>query len=124
MTNRQVVLIEDDAGVREVLTLLLESQGWRVAAAPDGTSGFAMVESVGPDVVVTDLRLPGMSGLDIAAALAAQPPGRAIPVIAITSDSSRLRARAIKSGDFVRVLTKPLDPHALISALTEGLASH
>lgn len=117
MVGRHVVLVEDDSVVRGVLTLLLESAGWGVAAAPDGVSGLELIRAIRPDVVVTDLRLPGLTGIELAEAVSVAPPLQSIPVVAITSDSSGLRARAQESGNFVTVLTKPLDPSTLLRTL-------
>jgi CheY-like chemotaxis protein len=116
-----LVLVEDDAAVRGILRLLFESAGWDVLVAPDGAHGLAEAERVVPDVVVTDLRMPHMSGIDLARELAAAgDAAAAIPVIAITSDTSGLREAAIRSGLFVEVLSKPLSPGALLQTVRQA----
>ena len=111
------MLVEDDAGFRGVLKLLFESAGWDVLVAADGAVGLATAERMAPDVVVTDLRMPRMSGIELAAELAAASDESPVPVIAITSDTSSLREAAIRSGFFVEVLSKPVSPRTLLESV-------
>ena len=111
------MLVEDDADFRGILELLFESAGWDVLAASDGAVGLATAERTAPDVVVTDLRMPRMSGLEMAGELASASDRRPVPMIAITSDSSGLREAAIRSGLFVEVLSKPISPQALLESV-------
>lgn len=117
----RLVLVEDDAAVRGILRLLFESAGWDVLVAKDGALGLATAAREDPDVIVTDLRMPGMSGIDLARELAAADNGvAAIPIIAITSDTSGLREAAIRSGLFVEVLSKPLSPETLLETVRQA----
>ena len=117
----RLVLVEDDAAVRGILRLLFESAGWDVLVAKDGALGLATAAREYPDVIVTDLRMPGMSGIDLARELAAADNGvAAIPIIAITSDTSGLREAAIRSGLFVEVLSKPLSPETLLETVRQA----
>src|SRR5262245_56895011 len=59
----RILVIEDDPYAREALTLLLDYYGYDVSAASNGNDGLAMVTEAGPDLVVTDWRMPGLSGL-------------------------------------------------------------
>lgn len=119
----QVILVEDDPAVRGVLTLLLESEGWRVTEASDGPAGLKLVRRLEADVVVTDLRMPGMSGIQLAHEIAALPETPKVPLVAITSDASDLREAAVRSGRFVTVLSKPLRPGTFLSAVREAAQS-
>lgn len=119
--QRRLVLVEDNEAVRGILRLLFESAGWHVLVAADGALGLATAERVVPDVVVTDLRMPRMSGIELARELAAAGDGAAaVPVIAITSDTSSLREAAIRSGLFVEVLSKPLSPETLLESVRQA----
>lgn len=120
----QVILVEDDPAVRGVLTLLLETEGWRVTEAADAKAGLVLVRRLGADVVVTDLRMPGMSGIQLAHEIAALPETPSVPLVAITSDASNLREAAVRSGRFVSVLSKPLRPAAFLTAVREAAQSN
>jgi CheY-like chemotaxis protein len=114
----RILLVEDDPAVRGVLVFLLESGGWEVSVASDGRVGLALARGEHPDVVVTDLRLPVSSGIELAARLGDV---AEIPIVAITSDTERLRDRALRSGYFTAVLTKPFDPGDLLRAVGEAI---
>jgi CheY-like chemotaxis protein len=59
----RALVADDDASARSAMETLLTAEGFDVLLAEDGTSAVARFEEVGPDVVVTDLRMPGMDGL-------------------------------------------------------------
>lgn len=110
--------------MRAVVTVLLEDDGWRVEAASDGLEGGEMARVLAPQIIVTDLRMPRMTGLEMTQRLNE---GEEVlpPVIAITSDDLGLRKRAEESGLFVEVVQKPLDPERFLglvrrSALPDG----
>lgn len=120
----RLVLVEDDAAFRGILKLLFESAGWDVLVASDGAVGLATAERMAPDVVVTDLRMPRMSGLEMAGELASVSEGSPVPMVAITSDSSGLRDAAIRSGLFVEVLSKPVSPHTLLESVRRAAGAN
>ena len=120
----RLVLVEDDAAFRGILKLLFESAGWDVLVASDGAVGLATAERSAPDVVVTDLRMPRMSGIQLAGELATTFERSPVPVVAITSDTSGLRDAAIRSGLFVEVLSKPLAPDTLLETVRRATRSN
>ncbi|MFJ9036706.1 response regulator transcription factor [Streptomyces sp. NPDC102406] len=79
----RVLLIEDDRAVREGVTLALHRQGHEVASAVTGEDGLTLLRSFRPDVVVLDLMLPGMPGLDVCRRMRALDP--TLPIIMVTA---------------------------------------
>ena len=73
MTLR-VLLADDEAGIRTVLRLHLQRRGWEVLTVPDGEQALAAARSGGYDVLVLDQRMPGLTGLEVARALATEAP--------------------------------------------------
>jgi CheY-like chemotaxis protein len=116
------LVVEDDSSFRGVLALLLESDGWRVVEAGDGERGLELARQLHPDVVVTDLSMPRMSGIELAERLATNG-GADVRILAITSAASGMRDAARKSGLFVRVMTKPVSPLLLLTAVREAARS-
>ncbi len=116
----RVLLVDDDEAMREALAVRLESWGYEVSTAGDGSEAAEAAESAAPDVIVTDVVLPGMSGLDLLERL--RKAGLACPIILITAHGSvNWAVEAMKRGamDF---LTKPVDHEhlaSLISAASE-----
>ncbi len=101
----RVVLIDDDSGLREVLAFALREQGHRVEAAGDGESGLSLVGSFHPEVVITDLKMPGIDGLEVVRRV--RESDLTVPVIVLTAFGSIEDAvEAMKRGA-TDYLTKP-----------------
>ena len=64
-SQRQVLIVDDDAAVRACLTMLLESVGYDVAAAGDGIEALLSISENPPDILISDLNMPKMSGIDL-----------------------------------------------------------
>jgi DNA-binding NtrC family response regulator len=111
----KILVVDDEAAVREVLQVRLADWGYAVELAADGSEARRVVESAAPDLVISDVVLPDASGLDLLDLLRGPAPGR--PVILITAFGSIDAAvEAMKRGalDF---LTKPIDYDKLRSLL-------
>jgi CheY-like chemotaxis protein len=108
-------VIEDDPYAREALVLLLDYYGYEVAAASNGNEGLALVNEAAPDLVVTDWRMPGLSGLALCEALRH---GRdTMPIIVVTSaDEVFLQDQPVNAR-----LRKPIDPPLLNRVIIDEL---
>jgi two-component system CheB/CheR fusion protein len=118
-----ILVVEDDPDVRDLLRLLLESEGHRVATAADGETALALVGrgAILPDLLLTDFNLPpAMNGLDVAARLRATL-GRAIPAIVLTGDITTTTLRDIALADCVH-LDKPMRPPRMLALIDRLLA--
>lgn len=119
-----ILVVEDNPNTRSVLVLLLELRGYRVLQADDAESGLEVAVRVDVDLVVSDLQLSRMSGLELARLIARQD-GHP-PMIAITAGKESLARRAEESRHFVEVLRKPIDINRLLDladSLTPGPSS-
>ena len=111
----KVLLVDDDSDMQELLQLRLQSWGYEVSSASDADQAQEMTASLDPDIVISDVLMPGLSGLELLRCLKAGDPKR--PIILITvQDSVSLAVEAMKEGahDF---LVKPLDYGKLHSTL-------
>jgi DNA-binding response OmpR family regulator len=120
-----VLLVEDDAGIRGAFRVLLEESGYRVAAAATGGEAMRLAAGDSPDVVVLDLGLPDVSGLDVARSLtaAATPDGaRKVRVIALTGRSMDEDRAAAADAGCAAYLVKPVDVRALLRTVAEQVA--
>jgi signal transduction histidine kinase/DNA-binding response OmpR family regulator len=94
-----VVAIDDDAKALELVTAVLEPEGWTVLRAASGEDGVALTRSRHPSVVLVDLVMPGMDGFDVVAQLRGDPETAAIPIVILTAktltwqDKERLRGQ-------------------------------
>ena len=114
-----VLVVEDNRDAAESLRVLLELCGYAVTVAHDGDEGLAVARRLKPDVVLSDIGLPGMNGFEVAEALRRDPGTAGARLIAITGygrDEDRARSR--RAG-FDYHLVKPIDPRALESILEQ-----
>jgi len=117
-----VLVVDDDESNRDVLGRVLQSKGYTVVLAASGPEALELVDSQPVDLVLLDIMMPDVSGLDVLKALRAKHPREALPVIMATAkDQPRDVVDALKMGanDYV---TKPLD-FAVVMARTEAQLS-
>jgi len=117
--NERILLVDDDPGLSEVIVMLLEREGYAVFHAPTRKRGIAIVEGRELDLVITDLKLPDGTGLDVVAGVRARRPR--LPIIMITSYSSMESAiEALRAGanDYV---IKPFDNEQFLGAIARAL---
>ena len=107
-------MIEDDRRAAELLHVHLEAAGFRAVVVPTGDEGLSVVRSHRPVAVVLDLRLPGMDGWEVLAALKDDPQTAAIPVVIVSVIQDRGRAFALGASDY---LVKPIGRDQLLDAL-------
>ncbi len=118
--KRRILVVDDNIDAAESLAMLLSMQGHDVLTAHDGLEALGQIPRFRPDVVMMDLGMPRLDGLEAARRLRALREGRDIQLIALTGwgqDSDRERSR---EAGFDAHLVKPIDP----GALTELLAKH
>lgn len=102
-----ILVVDDELSMREFLKILLEKDGYTVSVAPDASAALEIAESEDIQLVITDIRMPGMSGLELLAELKHNFPG--LPVIMITAFASPDDAvMAMKNGAF-DYITKPFN---------------
>ena len=116
-----VHIIDDDPSVRRALWELLESAGFNVIPYASGEAFFADETAVSSDCIITDIRMPGLSGFDLIERLRLQ--GRNIPVIVVSAyDDDHIRLRACKLG-VKAFFRKPVDDSELIDAIRRLVAT-
>jgi two-component system response regulator AtoC len=115
----RVLVIDDEASMRFTLEAVLGDAGYEVEAADGGALGIAAFEARGADVVVTDLAMPAVDGMQVLATMRVQDPG--VPVMMLTAHGSeRVAVAAMKAGAF-DYLPKPFDPDELLLAVNRAV---
>ncbi len=118
MGGLRVLLVEDDDDNRELMAEVLESSGYEVRSASSGQDGLRALAEHSVDVVVTDVGMPGMGGLEMARAAKAIAPR--VPVVVVTGWAEREDIVLARGRDEVAaVLIKPVDPDALTQTVTD-----
>jgi DNA-binding response OmpR family regulator len=118
-----VLTIEDQPDIRRLIRMTLEFKGFRVLEAGDGESGIALARAQKPDLILLDVMMPGMSGLEVGRALAADPELSATPVVMLSAlGTADDQSTGLLTG--VRAyLVKPFSPWELldlVEKLTES----
>ena len=114
-TSPRVLIVDDEAGNREVLTRVLRKRGYEAHAVGDGEAALALIEAAErlPDLILLDVMLPGIDGFSLCRKLKTDPETRLVPIVLLTGlDARQHKIRGIKAGadDF---LTKPVQMEEL-----------
>jgi CheY-like chemotaxis protein len=113
----RTLIIEDNATHLELMRYLLNAAGHIVYTAADGAEGIESARRVGPDLIVCDMKMPGLDGYEVAKRLKSDPVLRAVPLVAVTSYAMvGDRDQAMKAG-FDGYLTKPIVPKTFVAQL-------
>lgn len=115
MARESIVVVEDEPDIREVIEYNLTREGYRVSAADDGKDGIDVIRKEAPDLVVLDLMLPGIDGVEICRRLKADPLTRGIPIIMVTAkgeESDVVLGLGVGADDYV---AKPFSPKELMA---------
>lgn len=115
----RVLVVDDEPSARTGLEKLLAAEGYRVESAEDGLAALDKVDETAPDVVVTDLKMPGMDGLELLDRLRARDPR--LPVIVVTAFGEVASAVAAMRRGADDYLTKPIDLDALLVSIERAL---
>jgi CheY-like chemotaxis protein len=114
-----ILVVEDDQDMREWVCLHLRNAGHTAHAVANGFQAAATALKVNPDLVVSDLHMPGMGGFDMLKIMNSEKALHGIPVIFLTVDDTK-RERGAQLGA-VEYLTKPVAPAALLEAVQKHL---
>jgi len=119
--GRQVLLIEDEANIAEAIGFILARDGWQVTHLTEGTSAPAEARRIRPEIVILDQMLPGLSGLEVLAALRADPVTAKVPVLMLTARGHPRDREAAERAGADRFMAKPFsnaEVRAAVRALT------
>ncbi len=114
MAAARILLVEDDAGIRESVAEALESEGYRVSSAANGSDALAWLAREVPDVLLVDLVMPVMSGGELLARVKADPRLAGIPAILMTAAMPTAQS-PIPAAD--ATLPKPFELEALLEVV-------
>ena len=121
--TQTIMVVEDDANIRAVLKYRLEKENYAVQVAANGLEALGQVGSLRPELVILDLMMPEMNGIEFLTHLKGNPKTRGIPVIVLTAlGHSPQYARARELGA-IGLVVKPFSPRELVEMVREALDS-
>ncbi|MBN9511206.1 MAG: response regulator [Alphaproteobacteria bacterium] len=118
MTAPSVLVVDDEPAIRRLLRTSLAAQGWRVAEAADGAAALDAVAAAAPDVVLLDLGLPDLDGMEVLRRLRAV---SAVPVVVLTARENEEAKVAALDGGADDYVTKPFGTAELVARLRTAL---
>lgn len=119
-----ILVIEDYSDTRELLSVLLRGQGYNVIEAAGGLEGLLKATAMYPDLIILDLSLPEMDGVEVARRIHEQAKLSRIPIIVVSAYlTEEVRADARAAG-CVAVFPKPFDTYDLLAQISNTLAEH
>jgi len=116
----RILVADDEAPIANVVALKLQNAGLGVIVARDGLEAYELALAERPDFLITDLQMPGMSGLELCARLVAELDG-GIPTILLTAKGFELEAESVRGLPVRRIMTKPFSPRELLAQVQESL---
>ena len=122
MANELILIVEDNEHNQKLASDVLRFKGFRVLVAETAEAGIPMALAEKPDLVLMDIHLPGMNGIEALAKLRAAPETRAIPVFAFTASVMPQDRREITSAGFDGFLSKPINLKEFLETITAALA--
>ncbi len=120
--NKTILVVEDEFHIREIIKLTFEMKGYNVLEAVNGKEALKIVAGQKPDVVVTDIMMPEMGGLEFFLTLREKSETSDIPVIVLTVKNSLEDAKSASLLGIDEFITKPFDPRDLVNKI-EGILS-
>ena len=118
----KVLVIDDDPVIVQLLRVNFEIEGFEVVSAADGREGFEKAKSARPDLVLSDIMMPRMDGLELVAQLKAHAATRSLPVILLSAKAQNAEVQQGLDAGADDYVTKPFDPLELIDRVNAVLA--
>ena len=120
---KRILVADDDAECQALLKDFLTERGYEVTLVSDGAQLYHIAPQMEPDLIISDLDMPGLSGGTAQALLRASEKTRKIPIIFITGQSEDRQARLVEFRPDTPILHKPLNLRELIEAIEDALAA-
>ena len=121
MSTPRVLVVEDDPTIQQLLEVNFDMEGFEVITADDGQYGLETATAEMPDIIVSDVMMPRLSGIEMVVALKANEATSKIPVILLSAKAQGTDVRSGLSAGADAYLTKPFEPLDLIDRVNELL---
>lgn len=123
MTTGNILLVEDHEDNRNIYRTILEHYGFGVMLATDGMEGVRLAEEERPDLILLDIDIPLLDGLEVARKLKSGVSTARIPIVALTAYSQAEDRQRAEQAGFDGYLTKPVSPRSVVAEVKRFLAA-
>ena len=114
---KNVLIVDDSASMRQMLRFTLQKAGFNVTEGADGKEGLRQLPLSRPDLIITDLNMPNMDGLDFIRGVRAQANFKFTPILMLTTESEDTMKQAGKSAGATGWIVKPFQPERLLQVI-------
>jgi two-component system, cell cycle response regulator DivK len=121
MANELILIVEDNEKNRKLVRDVLQHKGYKTLEAETGEDGIRMAQESGPALILMDIQLPGMNGMEALGRLRADPKTKKIPVIAVTASAMTHDRAKIMAAGFDGYQSKPISVKEFLVAVREML---
>jgi CheY-like chemotaxis protein len=121
--DHRILIVDDERRIADTSALILQSHGYQTAAAYDAPSGLARCREFHPDLVLTDVVMPGMTGIEMAIAIRSEFPNCAILLISGQAATADMLESARRQGYTFELLAKPVHPTRLLQRVAQILGA-
>lgn len=111
--------VDDSKTMRDMVSFTLKGAGFDIIEAGDGVEALSVVQGKSPDVVITDLNMPNMDGLELIRQLRANPAYKFIPILMLTTEADDSKKSAGKEAGATGWIVKPFNPEKLVQVVNK-----
>jgi two-component system chemotaxis response regulator CheY len=119
--NKTIMTVDDSASIRQVVNFTLQQAGYQVVEAVDGKDALSKLKGTGVHMVVTDLNMPNMDGIQLIRSLRASPSCKFIPIVMLTTESQADKKQEGKAAGATGWIIKPFKPDQLLAVVKKVL---
>lgn len=123
MAAELILVVEDDPKSRRLVSDVLTYEGFRIAEAATGEEGVRLAKALAPALILMDVQLPGLNGIEALDALRGDPATREIPVVAVTASATSYDRPAIGAAGFDAHQDKPISVQGLVALVRRMVAA-
>jgi len=119
--GKNIMTVDDSSSVRQMVAFILKGAGYEVVEAQDGRDALAKADGAGLHMVLTDLNMPNMDGIELIKNLRAKQAFKFIPIIMLTTESQASKKQAGRSAGATGWIVKPFKPDQLLAVIKKVL---
>jgi two-component system chemotaxis response regulator CheY len=119
--NRKILVADDSASMRQMLSITLAEAGFEVLAAIDGIDAWFKAPTFLPNMIITDLNMPNLNGIELIRNLRTHPNFKFIPIIMLTTESQEFKKQEGKAAGATGWMVKPFRPEQLLAVVKKVL---
>lgn len=112
-----ILSVDDSKSMRQMVTFTLQKEGYEVVEAEDGRDALSKLQSVRVNMVITDLNMPNMDGIELIRSLRADPAFKFVPIVMLTTESAADKKDAGKNAGATGWIVKPFKPEQLVAVV-------